>query len=561
MIHIRNYSFWYPGREEASLDDVRFSVSPGELLLLTGPTGCGKSTLLKCLNGIIPHLSGGRCQGEVLVNGRNTKEMTMAQLSAQVGLVQQCPDDQIFATVIQDEVVFGPENLCLPREEIETRLEWALNAVDLAGFRRRSTSALSGGQKQRLAIAAMLALQPKILALDEPISQLDPQGAIEVLEIVKNLNRKYGVTVVMVEHRIHEVAQYVDRVAVMEKGRLVFDAPVRQAMAQADMFAGMGLRLPETVEISRRFRQVGLTVGETVSLLKEARQLNKGRRSAGSLTTAGAGPRAVPLREECLAAVEVVNLCHRYGKKEEETLSNINLQVHKGERVAVMGRNGAGKSTLLAHMAGLKSPQEGTVHIAGACFDGKTRLPLGMVGMVMQNPDLMLFHSSVRREVEFGLRNLRLTPAALAERYDQAVRSFSLELLQDDPPLALSRGQRLRVAIAAVVAMAPAIVYLDEPTTGQDKRNMEGMMAALREQVETLIFGTHDVEIALQHATRVLVLDRGRLMADGDPREVFADRELMERCGLKPTPSWLVGQALGIDNVFTPGELEERWIC
>ncbi|HWR40456.1 MAG TPA: ABC transporter ATP-binding protein [Patescibacteria group bacterium] len=558
MIQIQNFNFWYPGRGEATLREVNLTVKPGEMLLLTGPTGCGKSTLLKCLNGIIPHLSGGRSMGLVLVAGMDTRSQTMAQLSARVGLVQQCPDDQIFSTIIQDEVVFGPENLCLPRQEIEKRLEWALAAVDLSGFQRRSTTALSGGQKQRLAIASMLALRPHILALDEPISQLDPQGAVEVLEIVKKLQQNYGVTVVMVEHRIHEVAQYVERVAVMDEGRLVFDAPVRQAMAQAELFAGMGLRLPETVEISRRFHQVGMTVGETVTLLKQERRKHGSSAISGARTHLPFFPK-IRYPVDGLAAVEARDLYHRYGKKEEYTLNGVSLRVKRGERVAVMGRNGAGKSTLLSHLAGLKAPQQGDVRIAGISFGGK--LPLGMVGMVMQNPDLMLFQTSVRREIEFGLHNLRLPPAVIKERYKRVVENFSLDRLQDDSPLALSRGQRLRVAIAAVVAMAPLIVFLDEPTTGQDKRNMDGMMAALREQVDTLVFGTHDVEIALAHATRLLVLDQGRLAADGAPRELLADRELMNRCGLRPTPSWLVGQELGLDNVFTPQELEARWIC
>ncbi|MEM5770467.1 MAG: ABC transporter ATP-binding protein, partial [Bacillota bacterium] len=270
LIEMKKFSFWYPGREAPSLDHVSLTIGTGEFVLLTGPTGCGKSTLLKCLNGIIPHLSGGKSQGEVTLGGRATRKMTMAELSSQVGLVQQSPDDQIFATSIQDEVAFGPENLCLPREEIENRLAWALQAVDLGSCRPGSTAALSGGQKQRLAIAAMLALQPRVLALDEPISQLDPQGAGEVMAVIRKLNREYGVTVVMVEHRIHEAAQYADRIVVMNGGKLVFDAPVREAMTQAELFVNMGLRLPETVEICRRLKrgQVAMTVRETVDILK-----------------------------------------------------------------------------------------------------------------------------------------------------------------------------------------------------------------------------------------------------------------------------------------------------
>ncbi|WP_425059975.1 Putative HMP/thiamine import ATP-binding protein YkoD [Sporomusa carbonis] len=552
MIAFNDFSFWYPGREAASLQQINLKISDGEFVLLTGPTGCGKSTLLKCLNGIIPHLSGGRCQGEVVIGRCTTRTMTMAELSAQVGLVQQSPDDQIFATVIQDEVVFGPENLCLPRAEIEQRLEWALKAVDLAGYRLRSTAALSGGQKQRLAIASMLALEPRILALDEPISQIDPQGACEVMDVVKKLNREYGVTVVMVEHRIHEVAQYVDRVVVMDSGRIVVDAPARQAMAKAELFIKMGLRLPETVEISRRLKQghIAMTVEEAVNLLKSGVR-KKSKPAAVCCRPAAAGT----------PVLEIGDLFYRYAKNDKQVLNGINLTIHKSEKVAIMGRNGAGKSTLLAHMAALTPPQQGTVRVAGRLIDGKKKLPLGTVGMVMQNPDLMLFHSSVRQEVEFGLRNLKTVSALMTERYGQAIQGLALADLQDDPPLALSRGQRLRTAIAAVVAMQPEIVLLDEPTTGQDKRNIESMMAALMDQVETLVFCTHDVESAIRYATRVIVLNQGKIVADGPPRNVFADAPLLNRSGLRPTQSWLVGRALGIPDVFTPLELEEKWIC
>ncbi|BBB89419.1 ABC transporter ATP-binding protein [Methylomusa anaerophila] len=552
MIDIQDLNFWYPGREAASLEQVSLRIPAGEFVLLTGPTGCGKSTLLKCLNGIIPHLSGGTAQGTVRIGGGSVREMSTAELSAQVGLVQQSPDDQIFATVIQDEVAFGPENLCMSPAEINHRLDWALAAVDLAGFRLRSTTALSGGQKQRLAIAAMLALKPKILALDEPISQLDPQGAAEVMDVIKKLNKKYGVTVVMVEHRIHEVAQYVDRIVVMRGGKVVFDAPTREAMKKAELFADMGLRVPETVEIARRLRQnqVPMTVDETVGLLKHGSQkpCNPGTGCASGPT----GDKPV---------LEIKDLFFRYGKGDKTVLNGIRLTVRQGERVAIMGRNGSGKSTLLAHMAAMTAPQQGAVLVAGTTITKKQKLPLGKVGLVMQNPDLMLFQNSVRREVEFGLKNLKIGGTQFTDYYRQSVQGMALNQLEEDPPLSLSRGQRLRTAIAAVVAMHPEIVFLDEPTTGQDKRNIDNLMAVLIGQVKTLVFCTHDVETAICYATRVIVLAGGKVVADAPPRTVFADAALLRSSGLKPTQSWLVGQELGLPNVFTPHELEERWLC
>ena len=476
----------------------------------------------------------------------------MAQLSTQVGLVQQNPDDQIFATVIQDEVAFGPENLCLSPDEIEARLEWALGVVGLNGFRRRSTTALSGGQKQRLAIASMLALRPRILALDEPVSQLDHEGTSEVLDVIRKLNRELGVTIVMVEHRIHEVVQYSDRVVVLNEGRILSDEPMRQALNHMEQFAAMGLRLPETVEISRRFgkQQAALTIEEAVNLLSGGHKAEYRQTSE---------KQAVPAPDE--PVIEIRGLSYAYGTQEALVLQDIDFTVRRGEKVAIMGRNGSGKSTLLSHMAGLTRPQKGTLKISKWRMDGRTRLPLGMVGLVMQNPDLMLFQSSVRREVEFGLRNMKLASEVFAARYQQAVESLSLEDLQEDPPLALSRGQRLRAAVAAVLAMRPEILLLDEPTTGQDIGNIESMMSAIAEPLQTLIFCTHDVELVIRYASRVILMDQGRIVADGEPKEVFVEGSLLASTGLRPPPSWFVGKALGLDDVFNPSELERRWLC
>ncbi|MEN6413602.1 MAG: ABC transporter ATP-binding protein [Veillonellales bacterium] len=552
MIAFTNFSFWYPGRANATLRQIDFAVGPGEFVLLTGPTGCGKSTLLKCLNGVIPHLSGGKCEGEIFIHGQDTRTFTMGELSAEVGLVQQSPDDQIFATCIQDEVAFGPENLCLDRDKIEEQVTWALKAVELDGYRQRSTNALSGGQKQRLALAAMLSLNPRILALDEPVSQLDPQGADEVMAVIRNLNKKYGVTVVMVEHRIHEVAQFVDRMVVMENGRIAYDAPVREAMLHADEFVAMGLRLPETVEISRRFHKhcAALTVQETVDLLKSGCPRQRGLPAECSEDAKG---------EPAVVAIE--DLFYRYGKQDQPALCGVNLKVRQGEKVAVMGRNGSGKSTLLAHMAGMIVPQQGVVTIAGQLIRRRLSLPLGTVGLVMQNPDLMLFHRSVRQEVIFGLENLKLEEKIRTERYSKAMEGFALTALQADPPLSLSRGQRLRTATAAVAAMNPSVIFLDEPTTGQDQDHIDSMMTSLLEQAETVVFCTHDVETVIRYASRVVVMEQGRIVADEIPRKIFADEPFLLRYGLRPTQSWLVGRTLGLEDVFTPGELERRWSC
>ncbi|MEJ2660781.1 MAG: ATP-binding cassette domain-containing protein, partial [Desulfobacteraceae bacterium] len=227
--------------------------------MITGPTGCGKSTLLKCINGIIPHSSEGTMTGDVIVDGSNTKDVPLADMAKTVGLVQQNPDDQIFSLVVEDEVGFGPENLCLPAQEIEHRIALALEQVAMAEYQKKSVHALSGGQKQRVAIASMLAMQPAVLLLDEPASQLDPKGAREVLSVIAKINAEKKCTVVLVEHRIHEVAHLVDRIIVMDKGAVVLDADKNDVFKHhIDLFYRLGLRLPETIELFHRLKLGGV---------------------------------------------------------------------------------------------------------------------------------------------------------------------------------------------------------------------------------------------------------------------------------------------------------------
>jgi len=533
MIKIEDLYFSYSNARPV-LKGINLEIKKGEFILLTGPTGCGKSTLLKCMNGIIPHESSGEMRGSVYINGIETKSSSMKEVSQHAGLVFQSPDDQIFSTVVEDEVAFGPENLLLAREEIEKRIEYSLKAVGMLEHRQSATNALSGGQKQRICIASVLAMQPSVLLLDEPISQMDPKGADEVLGVIKKLNSELDLTIVMVEHRIHEAAHLVDRIIIMNEGEIVLSQPPKKAFKNVDLFIKLGLRLPETVELFHRLGIDGvpLTVEETAGKIHIKKiQRNNNHNS--------------PIIERSNPVISVKDVWYGY-EKDSVVLKGINLEIGKGEKVALMGNNGSGKSTLLLHFAAMLKPQKGEVKILG--MNTKSNSPYtfaGKVGIVFQNPDLMLFCNTVKDEASFGPQNLGYSKEKINSNVSKALKAMTIEALSDEAPHSLSKGQRLRAAVASILSTTPELLLLDEPTTGQDKIHIEEMMKHFLESKKTLVFCTHDIENAIKFSTRVIIMNKGTIIADNNPRKVFLDKELLEQASLKQPPVLHISQELG----------------
>jgi energy-coupling factor transporter ATP-binding protein EcfA2 len=538
MIKTENLSFSYSNAKPV-LKGINFEIKKGEFILLTGPTGCGKTTFLKCLNGIIPHESSGEMCGSVYINGIETKNSSMNELSQHAGLVFQSPDDQIFSTVVEDEVAFGPENLLLTKEEIEKRIGYSLKAVGMLEHRHSATNALSGGQKQRICIASVLAMLPSVLLLDEPISQMDPKGADEVLRVIKKLNSELDLTIVMVEHRIHEAAHLVDRIIIMNEGEIVLSEPQKKAFKNVELFHKLGLRLPETVELFHRLGIDGvpLTVEETVGKIHiQKMHIQQIQRNNDHNS---------PIIDRSNPAISVKNVWYGY-EKDSVVLKGINLEIGKGERVALMGNNGSGKSTLLLHFAAMLKPQKGEVKILGKNTGSTSPYTFaGKVGIVFQNPDLMLFCDTVKDEVSFGPHNLGYSKEEINSNVSKALKAMTIEALSDDAPHALSKGQRLRAAVASILSSTPELLLLDEPTTGQDKVHIEEMMKHFLDSKKTLVFCTHDIENAIKFSTRVIIMNQGNIIADGNPRKVFLDKELLEQASLKQPPVLHISQELG----------------
>lgn len=523
------------------LDSLSFSLEPGEAVVVTGPTGSGKSSLLKCLAGLVPRFTEGTLLGTLEVDGIR---LPSRQLSPQVGLVQQSPEAQLVAGSVAEEVRFGLENLRLPAREVAERLETALNEVGLWAVRTSRPETLSGGQKQRLVLAAVLAMRPRILLLDEPISQLDPEGARGFLERLDTLRRAHGLTVILVEHRLEDVAFLADRLWVMAEGRLVQDLPVPRAWHSLGPLRTYGLELPCGLAVAE---QLGLSEPSLdLEHTAEAMRQHLGEAGLTRLTRAlSEPPRAVPAFGQ--ERVRAEGLVVQYPGTHTPALDHLTVRMAAGERIAVLGANGSGKSTLLSVLAGVTAPTAGTLWRHPELQPG--RVPV--TGLLFQDPELMLVEPSVWDELCFTPRRVGCPTPQRSTHVMPVAEALLLTDLLNTQSLALSRGQRLRVALGSLLTWPKQLLLLDEPTSGQDHRQLSLLLQALETSLahryQTLIFATHDLEVALRFATRALVLVDGHLAFDGTPAAFMRDRQRLKHSGLSLNGAPLLATHLGIE--------------
>lgn len=464
MITVRDLSVSYG--DVRALDGVSLSIRAGQFVVVTGPSGCGKSTLARALVGLIPHALPADMAGQVAVAGLDTRQVPVAELAQHVGMVFQNPATQLFHLTVEDEVAFGPRNLGLAADEIARRVEWALGAAGIEALRERCPAELSGGEKQRVAIAAALAMRPRVLVLDEPTASLDRHGCADVIQTLADLHRA-GVTIVLIEHRLQHALSAAERVVLMENGRIADDRPTAGVLADPALLDRLG-----------------------VSELKPA-------------TRAGnSHPRP--------ALVEACGITAGYNGR--AVLEDINLTLREGDFAALVGDNGAGKSTLALVLAGLMKPKQGRVQVAG----GRRPRPGEDVTLLFQNPADQLFTDSVDEEVAFGPQNFGRYDAGT---HDQTLQTLGLDALRARPPSRLSVGQQQRTALAACLALRPRLVILDEPTLGQDWANLQRLMLqleALNRQGTAVLLISHDWRLVRRYARRVIELRDGRIAYDGD---------------------------------------------
>lgn len=513
MIEFKNFSFFYPDATLPSLDCINVKISEGEFLVITGPSGGGKSTFLRSINGLVPNFYGGKISGEVIVCERNASKTPTNEMSELVGMVFQDPENQLISNRVEREIAFGMENLCFPETLMKKRIEEALDAVNISRLRNRITSELSGGQKQKVAIASALALHPSILLLDEPTSELDPRSAEEALNVIEKINDELGLTILLVEHRLERVIHHVDRMLLIDNGKILYDGSPR-TIKSADI-ENWKVGLPPVTRLSLHFKDrlingLPLTVKEARLSLKDVLS-NPGKNVTWERKSSSG--------KVCFS---MENVYFSYDG-EKDVLRNISLNIYEGDMIALMGKNASGKTTLVKLMNGLVKQRKGKVLLFGKkIFDYSIDDLIQKVGIVFQDPNLHLFNDTVEEEVAFVLRNLGLEQNVIENKVADILKRFKIYEYRNSYPHDLSGGQRQRVALASVLVSEPEILILDEPTRGMDYYLKQELISYLREKTKTVIMVTHDVETAAEFADRIVLLSEGNIISDGNKRDVLS---------------------------------------
>ena len=571
MIECRGVSFSYDGAAPA-LDGIDLNIEDGEFFCILGGNGSGKSTFAKHLNALLQPDA-----GAVRVNGMDASDPELVyDIRSTAGMVFQNPDDQLVATLVEDDVAFGPENLGVPSEQIAQRVRDVLKAVGLVGFERHETHALSGGQKQRVALAGVLAMEPRVLILDEASSMLDPRGRKGLMKACHALHDR-GMTIVMITHFMEEAAE-ADRVAVFQAGRVAMLGTPEEILTQADELSQLNLDMPASCCLGRALRAKGVPVRAQVREADMVAEISRVYSEQGMTNPA---VRSLPLRSDAVAAESaatdefdasdpVIELSHvscsyslsarerrRWHKRSavEDTsnkqvlwgndpsspwaLRDVSLTVRRGEFLGLAGHTGSGKSTLVQHLNGLIRPQQGSVYALGLDLSNKKDAAAvkAKVGVVFQYPERQLFAETVAQDVAFGPHNLGLSQTEVARRVESSLARVGLDLatVGDKSPFELSGGQQRRVAFAGVLAMEPEVLVLDEPMAGLDpaaRRDFLELINRLHHGGLTVVMVSHSMDDLANCCDRIVVMNEGAVFSEGVPAQVFARADELKSIGL-----------------------------
>ncbi len=558
----KDVSYKYPRSEDFVLRDINLEVHKGEFLGLIGPTGAGKTSLCLALNGIVPQFYGGRFFGSVHIGNLDTVEHPISALANYVGQVFEDPETQLISTSVENEVAFALENLKVEREVIIERIPQALSAVRLEGTEKKHPHELSGGQKQRLAIAAAIAVQPRLLILDEPTSQLDPVGAEEVFATAHELNQGLGMTIVMASHSAEEMAAFANRIALVSHGQIVALGAPDEIYAEIEMLEKNDLRPPQVAKTFYSINQRGIAVPKVPVKMEAALPLLDSLRNQ-PVNSSFALKETEGFRGEPLLSIH--DLAHIYpdGTK---ALHGVSLEITEGEYVLIIGQNGAGKSTLVKHFLNLLQPTEGAVKVSGVDTQEMSVSDLARrIGYVAQNPDNQIFNTSVGEEIAFALKNLEFDEDEVEARIVESLDAMGLTEVRDMHPLALPKGDRARVVIGAILAMKPEIIIFDEPTTGQDYRGAKYILEISRDlhkMGKTVIVITHHLYLMPEFAERVIVMGKGTVLLDDVTRAAFHESEILKCTFLSAPQAVRLSQEMqklnsAFPSLLTPGEFAD----
>lgn len=528
ILEVKALSYKYPKSDEYILKDINFTVNKGEHILVCGSSGSGKSTLSKCLNGIFPHLSDGKLEGDVIINGKNIQHYPICEFSSEIGMVFQNPEEQIFSIRVDNEVALGVEMQGFTRDEIVRRVDYALNKLKIDNIKNNITFTLSGGQKQKVSIASNLAVLPSILVLDEPTTDLDPISKQEVVDTLYELKKDIDTTFIIIEHDLTDLLDFVDRVIVLDKGKIIADGKTEDVFYnEFYKLDEIGIRIPDHIRLAKYLLESGYEWYEDSLPTKKSKVLEWLK------TLLEYNKISFPQINHCdytsnsnETVLKIENVKYTYKSSDKTVLKNINLEIKKGEFLGIVGHNGSGKSTLLKIILGLIKTKNGSILI-----NNKDARNLKMedlildIGYVFQNPDNQLFCNTVKEEIEFGLKNRNFSEDFITAQRKKVLKIVGLEEKESNHPFSLSRGERQRLAVATMLVTNPKIIILDEPTTGQDSQNLEGLLKLLSELANsfdaTIIMVTHDMDVLSRFASRIVVINDGNIVLEGSCKDIF----------------------------------------
>ena len=555
IVRLECVSYMYPRSERAALLNVSLTIPRGQVLGIVGPTGSGKTTLCLALNGIVPQFYGGRFFGRITVAGLDTVSCPIHEQARRVGIVFQDPETQIITASVEMEVAFALENLKLPAAEIQARVKWALEAVHLSHVAKKHPHSLSGGQQQRLAIASALAVRPELIVFDEPTSQLDPRSTDEVFALIREISRSHGTTVVIASHAAEEMASTVDRLVVLREGRVAADGPTDCIYGDLPLLQRVRVRPPDVTAAFSHLAARGMRTHPLPTRLAEG-VLALGQFPKSQPFRPTADPEAMPGSQPILSLRGVT---YKYWDG-TRALDDISVDIHRGDYTLILGQNGAGKSTLIKHFLNLLHPSSGEVLMDGKPISSYSVPEIARrIGYVPQNPDRHLFNPTVEAEVSFSLKATNLPADEKRQRVEAALEVMDLTRHRRSHPFAMSKGDRARVVVAAILVMDPEILIFDEPTTGQDDLGASAILdltKRLQAAGKTIIVITHHLGLMPGYARRALVMGEGRILMDAPLRDAYHADEVLEKSFLKVTQVVALARASQSENYsLTPAEL------
>ena len=557
IISFENFGFQYTAQAEPTLYDINLKIRKGEKVLIAGPSGCGKSTLAHCINGLIPASYEGKISGTLTVAGQDAVKLGLFGLSHIVGTVLQDSDGQFIGLTVAEDIAFSLENDCVERQDMHRQVEQAAALVGVEQVLRHAPHEISGGQKQRVGLAGVMVNQVDVLLFDEPLANLDPATGKQTIELIDQIQQRTGCAVIIIEHRLEDVLyRKVDRVVVMNEGRIRYDGTADDLLCSS-VLQESGIREPLYIT-ALKYAKVKLTPEMHPAFLPELALDAEQRAKVCRWFYGQPIPQPAPPAPVLL---DVQGLDFTYDKG-THALRDIHLTIRKGEMLAIVGTNGAGKSTFSKAICGFVTPQKGTLTLAGQDLSGLSiKERADRIGYVMQNPNQMICETQIFDEVALGLRNRGLQEAAVKAQVEAALRICGLYPFRKWPISALSYGQKKRVTIASILALAPDIIVLDEPTAGQDFAHYTEIMEFLRELNEkgiTVALITHDMHLMLEYTPRAVVFHNGRIVADKSAAEVLNDPEIVEQASLKEPSLYHLAILCGVDD---PEAFTRRFIA